>query len=44
MKKIMSRKVVVSLLMALLFIVPLMFLATACGESDSKVAKGIYLC
>ena len=39
MRKIMSRKVVVSLLMALLFIVPLMFLATACGESDSKVAK-----
>lgn len=39
MRKIMSRKVVVSLLMALLFIVPLMFLATACGESDPKVAK-----
>lgn len=34
----MSKKVV-SLLLALLFIVPLMFLATACGENDSKVAK-----
>lgn len=38
MKKIMSKKVV-SLLLALLFIVPLMFLATACGENDPKVAK-----
>ena len=38
MRKIMSKKVV-SLLLALLFIVPLMFLATACGENDSKVAK-----
>lgn len=38
MRKIMSKRVV-SLLLALLFIVPLMFLATACGENDPKVAK-----
>lgn len=35
MRKFMSKKVV-SLLLTLLFIVPLMFLATACGEKDPK--------
>ena len=37
MKKIMSKRVV-SLLLALLFIVPLMFLATACSESVATVS------
>ena len=37
MKKIMSKRVV-SLLLALLFIVPLMFLATACGETVATVS------
>ena len=38
MRKFMSKKVV-SLLLTLLFIVPLMFLATACGEKDTKEAN-----
>ncbi len=38
MSKIMPKKVV-TLLLTLLFIVPLMFIATACGEKDQKVAK-----
>ena len=37
MRKIMSKRVV-SLLLALLFIVPLMFLATACGETVATVS------
>lgn len=38
MKKILSKRTI-SLLLALLFIIPLMFFATACGENDANVAK-----
>lgn len=38
MKKILSKRTL-SLLLAVLFIVPLMFLATACGENDATVAR-----
>ena len=42
MKKIMSNRIV-SLLLALLFIAPLMFLATACGKTVATVSTYVEL-